>query len=102
MDSSRRVLGESMTYSCAYWAQEPSAAFGLADAQVAKCDLVARKLGLTEGMRVLDVGCGWGPFALHAAHTYGVRVVGVTLSPEQAAFARKRISGEGGAERGEV
>jgi cyclopropane-fatty-acyl-phospholipid synthase len=82
------VLGDSMTYSCAYWA-EPS--FDLTDAQFAKCDLVARKLGLTEGMRVLDVGCGWGTFALHAARTYGVHVVGVTLSHEQAEFAQKRM-----------
>src|SRR4051794_21152888 len=74
-DFYRLVLGESMTYSCAYWAQQPSASFGLADAQFAKCDLVARKLGLSEGMRVLDVGCGWGTFALHAARTYGVAVV---------------------------
>jgi cyclopropane-fatty-acyl-phospholipid synthase len=101
-DFYRLVLGESMTYSCAYWAQEPSAAFGLADAQLAKCDLVARKLGVTEGMRVLDVGCGWGTFALHAARTYGVRVVGVTLSHEQAAFARKRISDEGVADQVEI
>jgi cyclopropane-fatty-acyl-phospholipid synthase len=96
------ILGESLTYSCAYWSQEPSAAFGLADAQFAKCDLVARKLGLTEGMRVLDVGCGWGTFALHAARAYGARVVGVTLSREQAALARKRISDEGVADRVEI
>jgi cyclopropane-fatty-acyl-phospholipid synthase len=94
-DFYRLVLGESMTYSCAYWPQEPSAAFALNDAQLAKCDLVARKLGLAEGMRVLDVGCGWGTFAAHAARSYGVRVVGVTLSQEQAAFARKRIAAQG-------
>jgi cyclopropane-fatty-acyl-phospholipid synthase len=94
-DYYRIVLGESMTYSCAYWAQEPGPAFGLADAQYAKCDLVARKLGLTEGMRVLDVGCGWGTFALHAARTYGAHVVGVTLSQEQASYATKRMADEG-------
>ncbi len=87
-DFYRLVLGESMTYSCAYWA-EPS--MDLSQAQFAKCDLVARKLGLTEGMRVLDVGCGWGTFALHAARTYGARVVGVTLSHEQADYAQKRV-----------
>ena len=91
-DFYRIVLGESMTYSCGYWAQ-PS--LDLAAAQIAKCDLVARKLGLRPGMRVLDVGCGWGTFALHAAHTYGARVVGVTLSNEQADAARKRIAQEG-------
>ena len=101
-DFYRLVLGESMTYSCAYWAQEPSAAFGLDDAQFAKYELVARKLGLTDGMRVLDVGCGWGTFALHAARTYGVRMVGVTLSQEQAAFARKRMAEEGVADQVEI
>ena len=101
-DFYRIVLGESMTYSCAYWAQQPSAGFGLDDAQLAKCDLVARKLGLTEGMRVLDVGCGWGSFAVHAARGYGARVVGVTLSQQQAAFARKRAADAGLAERVEI
>jgi len=91
-DFYRLVLGDSMTYSCAYWA-DPSA--GLDTAQFAKCDLVARKLGLTAGMRVLDVGCGWGTFALHAARTYGARVVGVTLSHEQAEYAQKRMAEEG-------
>ncbi len=101
-DFYRLVLGESMVYSCAYWAREPSAEFGLADAQLAKCDLVARKLGLAEGMRVLDVGCGWGTFARHAARCWGARVVGVTLSREQAAFARERISADGLADRVEI
>ena len=101
-DFYRLVLGASMTYSCAYWPHEPSAAFGLADAQLAKCDLVARKLGLTKGMRVLDVGCGWGTFARHAAHTYGVQVVGVTLSGEQAAFARKQVVEDSLADRVEI
>jgi cyclopropane-fatty-acyl-phospholipid synthase len=101
-DFYRLVLGASMTYSCAYWAQEPSASFGLDDAQFAKCDLVARKLGLADGMRVLDVGCGWGTFALHAARTYGAHVVGVTLSNEQAAFARKRMADEGVADQVEI
>jgi cyclopropane-fatty-acyl-phospholipid synthase len=91
----RIVLGESMTYSCGYWASEPGPSVGLTQAQFAKCDLVARKLGLTRGMRVLDVGCGWGTFALHAAREYGVQVTGVTLSQEQAAYAQKRIAHEG-------
>jgi cyclopropane-fatty-acyl-phospholipid synthase len=101
----RLVLGDSMTYSCAYWAQpdfdvnDPSA---LSAAQFAKCDLVARKLGLAPGMRVLDVGCGWGTFALHAARTYDVQVVGVTLSTAQAEFARKRMSEEGLGDRVEI
>jgi cyclopropane-fatty-acyl-phospholipid synthase len=101
-DYYRIMLGESMTYSCAYWEQEPGPDFDLAAAQYAKCDLVARKLGLAEGMRVLDVGCGWGTFALHAARTYGVRMVGVTLSQEQAAYATKRMADEGVADLVEI
>jgi cyclopropane-fatty-acyl-phospholipid synthase len=87
-DFYRLVLGESMTYSCAYWT--PSAN-DLAAAQYAKCDLIAHKLGLSPGMRVLDVGCGWGTFALHAARNYGVQVVGITLSRQQAGYAAKRL-----------
>jgi cyclopropane-fatty-acyl-phospholipid synthase len=81
-----------MAYSCAYWA--PSAE-DLDAAQFAKCDLVARKLGLTAGMRVLDVGCGWGTFALHAARNYGAQVVGITLSRQQADYAAKRLADAG-------
>lgn len=90
-DFYRLVLGETMTYSCGYWSQPDD----LDTAQIAKCDLVARKLGLTAGMRVLDVGCGWGTFVAHAAHHYGVHVVGVTLSRQQADYARKRIADTG-------
>jgi cyclopropane-fatty-acyl-phospholipid synthase len=81
-----------MTYSCAYWTQS---AENLDVAQYAKCDLIARKLGLTEGMRVLDVGCGWGTFALHAARNYGAQVVGITLSRQQAEYAEKRMTDAG-------
>jgi cyclopropane-fatty-acyl-phospholipid synthase len=98
-DFYRLVLGESMTYSCGYWAQPDN---GLAAAQFAKCDLVARKLGLTPGMRVLDVGCGWGTFALHVARNYGVHVVGVTLSHEQADYANKWMIDEGVGELVEI
>ncbi|MFH8421324.1 class I SAM-dependent methyltransferase [Streptomyces sp. NPDC018038] len=88
------VLGPSMVYSCAYWASDgPDAT--LEGAQRDKLDLVARKLNLKEGDRLLDVGCGWGSMALHAAREYGARVVGITLSREQAAYARKRIAEEG-------
>jgi cyclopropane-fatty-acyl-phospholipid synthase len=94
-DFYRLVLGPSMTYSCAYWQDGHSAdgagSNALDAAQEAKCDLVARKLGLRAGMRVLDVGCGWGTFALHAARKYGAEVVGVTLSAEQAGYARERM-----------
>jgi cyclopropane-fatty-acyl-phospholipid synthase len=85
------VLGPSMTYSCAYWSDTTD----LTAAQAAKHDLVCRKLALAPGMRVLDVGCGWGSFLLHAAKTYGVTGVGVTLSREQAAFARDRVAEAG-------
>ncbi len=94
-DFYRLVLGPSMVYSCAYFEEAPSTAYRLEDAQRAKLDLVARKLGLEPGMRVLDVGCGWGGFVLHAAREYGVRAVGVTLSREQAVFARRRVEEEG-------
>ncbi|HET7397080.1 MAG TPA: cyclopropane-fatty-acyl-phospholipid synthase family protein [Intrasporangium sp.] len=96
------VLGPSMVYSCAYFEQEPSAAYGLEDAQRAKLDLVARKLGLRPGMRLLDVGCGWGSFVLHAARHHGVRAVGVTVSQEQARLARERVAAAGLADRVEI
>jgi cyclopropane-fatty-acyl-phospholipid synthase len=86
------VLGPSMTYSCAFWGDETET---LEAAQIAKVDLVARKLGLHKGMRVLDVGCGWGTFVIHAAREYGARAVGITLSRAQADFARKRVAEEG-------
>ncbi len=93
------VLGPSMVYSCAYW-ETPDAT--LEDAQRDKLDLVCRKLALKEGDRLLDVGCGWGSMAIHAAREYGARVVGITLSREQAAYARKRIAEEGLTDRIEI
>ena len=91
-----------MAYSCAYYDQEPGAAFGLDAAQLAKCDLVSRKLGLEPGMRILDVGCGWGAFVCHAARQYGVEAVGITLSREQADYARRRAVEEGVGDRVEI
>jgi len=88
------VLGPSMTYSCGYWASDEGAD-PLTDAQYDKCDLVARKLALANTKRVLDVGCGWGTFVVHAAREYGARAVGVTLSHEQAEYARKWVADEG-------
>ena len=96
------VLGKTMAYSCAYYDQEPGPVFGLDEAQLAKCDLVSRKLGLKPGMRVLDVGCGWGAFVCHAARQYGVEVVGITLSGEQADYARRRSIQEGVGDRVEI
>jgi cyclopropane-fatty-acyl-phospholipid synthase len=91
-DFYRLVLGPSMVYSCAVWDDE---SVGLEAAQEAKLDLVCRKLALRPGMRLLDVGCGWGSLALQAAGRYGAQVVGITLSAEQAALARKRVAGAG-------
>jgi cyclopropane-fatty-acyl-phospholipid synthase len=78
------VLGPSMTYSCGVW---PSTDATLEEAQAAKYDLVCRKLGLRPGMRLLDVGCGWGGMVMHAARHYGVRALGITLSRNQAQCA---------------
>jgi cyclopropane-fatty-acyl-phospholipid synthase len=100
----RHVLGESMTYSCAYWPDlgEPNATTTLEQAQWNKCELVSRKLGLKPGMRLLDVGCGWGTMAIHAAREYGVHVVGVTNSHEQAVGAAKRAAAAGVADLVEI
>jgi cyclopropane-fatty-acyl-phospholipid synthase len=86
------VLGPSMTYTCACF---PAADATLEEAQEHKYDLVARKLGLQPGMRLLDVGCGWGGMVRHAAKHYGVQALGVTLSRRQAEWAKERIATEG-------
>jgi len=83
------VLGPSMTYTCAVY-PEPDAT--LEQAQTEKYDLVARKLGLKPGMRLLDVGCGWGGMVLHAAREYGVEALGVTLSRQQADWGSDEIA----------
>ncbi|TQS44615.1 class I SAM-dependent methyltransferase [Cryptosporangium phraense] len=100
----RLVLGESMTYSCAYWPDldDPSATTTLEQAQTNKVELISRKLGLKPGMRLLDVGCGWGTMAIHAAREYGVHVVGVTNSHEQAVGAAKRAAAAGVADLVEI
>ncbi|WP_370327610.1 class I SAM-dependent methyltransferase [Euzebya sp.] len=97
----RLVLGPAMTYSCARF-NDPST--DLAEAQASKHDLVCRKLGLHErpGVRLLDVGCGWGSMAIHAARTYGARVVGVTISREQVDAARARVIEAGVADLVEI
>lgn len=83
------MLDRRMTYSCGYWKD----AGNLDDAQSAKLDLVCRKLGLQPGMRLLDVGCGWGSLMQFAAENYGVSCVGLTISREQAEFAPRTLQG---------
>src|SRR5580658_3316601 len=86
------VLGPTMAYTCACYPREDAT---LEEAQANKFDLVARKLGLQQGMRLLDVGCGWGGMVMHAAREYGVKALGVTLSAQQAAWAQAAIEREG-------
>ena len=93
------VLGPSMTYTCACY---PTDTATLETAQEYKYDLVARKLGLQPGMRLLDVGCGWGGMVRHAVKHYGVTALGVTLSREQAVWARAAIEADGIGDRAEV
>lgn len=93
------VLGPSMAYTCAVY---PTDDASLEEAQWTKHDLVARKLGLKEGMRLLDVGCGWGGMVMHAARHYGARALGVTLSRKQAEWAQKKIAETGLSDLAEV
>lgn len=86
------VLGPSMAYTCAVF---PSADASLETAQEEKFDLVCRKLGLQPGMRLLDVGCGWGGMVLHAVKNYGVTAIGVTLSQQQALWGQQAIADAG-------
>lgn len=81
----QRMLDRRMIYSCGYWEHATT----LDEAQEAKLDLICRKLELQPGMRVLDIGCGWGGMARFAAERYGVAVVGITISHEQARFAQE-------------
>jgi len=87
-DFYRLVLGPTLVYSCAYFANRDES---LEQAQERKLDLICRKLGLVEGERLLDIGCGWGSLVLHAAANYKVRAVGVTVSEPQATLARQRV-----------
>jgi cyclopropane-fatty-acyl-phospholipid synthase len=93
------ILGPSMAYTCAVY---PHSDADLELAQFTKHDLVARKLGLVPGMRLLDVGCGWGGMVMHAAQHYGVKALGVTLSLRQAEWAQKAIAERGLSELAEV
>ena len=91
-DFYRLWLDRNLVYSCGYF-ERPTGS--LEEAQLGKFDHICRKLGLLSGQTLLDIGCGWGGLAIHAARNYGVRVTGVTLSRNQAALARERVAGEG-------
>ncbi len=93
------LLDDTMAYSSAYFTHEGQP---LVDAQRAKLDLICRKLDLAPGMRLLDVGCGWGSLILHAAEHFGVHATGVTLSAQQRDFVSKRIADRGLTDRVEV
>ncbi|MEZ5257303.1 MAG: class I SAM-dependent methyltransferase [Ilumatobacteraceae bacterium] len=97
----RLVLGPAMTYSCARFSRP---ADSLELAQASKHELVCRKLGLHErpGQRLLDIGCGWGAMAMHAARHHGATVVGITLSSEQAEWARLAVERAGLSDRVEI
>lgn len=88
-DLYKNMLDKRLTYTCGYWKQANT----LDEAQEAKLDLVCRKIGLEKGMRVLDIGCGWGSFAKFAAEKYAVEVVGVTVSKQQIEFGRENTKG---------
>ncbi len=98
-DFFKLFLDASMTYSCALFSR---GAGTLEEAQLAKRELVCTKLALQEDERLLDVGCGWGSFVLHAAARHGVRAVGITLSPNQAELARRRVTKAGLEDRVEI
>jgi cyclopropane-fatty-acyl-phospholipid synthase len=83
------MLDRRMTYTCGYWKD----ASNLAEAQESKLDMICQKLQLKPGMRVLDIGCGWGSFMAYAAEHYGVEAVGVSISKEQIAWAKERYNG---------
>ena len=88
-DLFEKMLDPTMCYSCAYWKDADT----LEQAQRNKMDLICRKAGLKEGMKVLDIGCGWGSLAEHAVRNYGVEVVGITVSKEQKKLAEDRCAG---------
>jgi cyclopropane-fatty-acyl-phospholipid synthase len=94
------ILDPTMAYSCGYFGDDPGQT--IESAQRSKLDLVCRKLDLGPGQRLLDVGCGWGSLSLHAAESFGARVVGVTVSAEQKRFVDRRITERGLGDRVQV
>jgi len=87
------MLGPSMTYSCGYWSPQSGEARSLDEAQFNKHDLICRKMGLKQGDRILDIGCGWGGFLEHATKHYGASGLGITLAGNQATYAAERLRG---------
>lgn len=85
----KRMLDKNMCYSCGYWKNTKN----LDEAQEAKLDLICKKLKLKPGLKVLDIGCGWGSFSKFAAEKYGVKIVGITISKEQKKLAEERCKG---------
>lgn len=98
-DFYRLLLDDHMAYSSAYFTHQGQSLY---DAQSAKLDLICRKLGVQPGMRLLDVGCGWGSLILYAARNYGVHATGITLSAQQRDFVEARIAERGLSDRVEV
>ena len=98
-DFYEQVLGDAMVYSCALW---EDAGTGLDAAQWAKLELICQKLALRPGLRLLDIGCGWGSLVRHAARHHGVEAVGITISEEQASWARRRVADDGLSDRVEI
>ncbi len=97
------LLDDHMAYSSAWWSDDPSdTGQSLESAQAAKLDLVCRKIGLREGSRFLDVGCGWGSLSLYAAEHFGAQVTGVTIAAEQKRFIDARIRERGLEDRVEI
>lgn len=89
LDLYRKMLDSRLNYSCGYWKNADT----LDQAQIDKLDLICRKLSIQPGDKVLDIGCGWGSFARYAATEYGAEVTGITISREQARFARENCEG---------
>ena len=85
----KNMLDKRMNYSCGYWKNSKT----LDQAQEAKLDLICKKVGLKPGMKILDIGCGWGSFVKFAAEKYKVKAVGITVSKEQAKLARELCKG---------
>jgi cyclopropane-fatty-acyl-phospholipid synthase len=90
-DLYKRMLGKSMAYTCGYWDKAKT----LDAAQEAKFELICKKIGIKEGMRVLDIGCGWGSFAHYIRKNYKASVLGVTISSEQVALAKELYADDG-------